>query len=142
NPCRGGKTCHCDDNCPRVYNPDQEDGDYGGGDGVGRACEVYADFDFDGDVDADDFGHLQMCLYAHEGVVPPGSAAGWGYLPYDCFNANLDQDDQCQVNAADLALFYECFSGADVPVSTLNNPKCHGEDPVTVCGFDERSAVE
>jgi hypothetical protein len=36
NPCTGGNTVNCDDNCPNTYNPDQADTD---GDSVGDACD-------------------------------------------------------------------------------------------------------
>jgi len=35
NPCTGGATENCDDNCPNTYNPDQADSD---GDRIGDAC--------------------------------------------------------------------------------------------------------
>jgi len=37
NPCTGGNTVLCDDNCPAVSNPDQADAD---NDGIGDACEI------------------------------------------------------------------------------------------------------
>ncbi len=36
NPCTGGNTLSCDDNCVNAYNPEQADSD---GDGIGNACE-------------------------------------------------------------------------------------------------------
>lgn len=36
-PCHGGGTTNCDDNCPTVYNPTQADTD---NNGVGNACQV------------------------------------------------------------------------------------------------------
>jgi hypothetical protein len=44
NPCTGGDTVFCDDNCPAIPNPDQTDTD---GDGIGGACEL-------GDLDCDE----------------------------------------------------------------------------------------
>src|SRR6185295_4962782 len=58
-PCTGGQTTGCDDNCPAAVNPDQRDFD---GDGAGDACDVcrglanpqQADTDGDGVGDACD----------------------------------------------------------------------------------------
>ena len=40
-----------EDNCPEIYNPDQEDTYPPRGNGIGDACECEGDFDCDGDVD-------------------------------------------------------------------------------------------
>lgn len=49
NPCMGGQTADCDDNCITTYNPDQADGDMSG---IGDVCE--ADIDGDGILNAAD----------------------------------------------------------------------------------------
>ena len=51
NPCTGGETVNCDDNCPYLYNPDQTDDD---GNGIGDLCQCEGDFEGDGDVDGTD----------------------------------------------------------------------------------------
>ena len=49
NPCTGGETFDCDDNCPFHYNPDQDDAN---GNGIGDACEEYkGDVNNDGGID-------------------------------------------------------------------------------------------
>ena len=45
NPCTGGQTTQCDDNCPNNSNPGQEDAD---SDEVGDACDECTDTDSDG----------------------------------------------------------------------------------------------
>ena len=60
---------------------------------------VPADFDRDGDVDLDDFAHLQRCLRG-PGVVPDDPA---------CKDARLDDDED--VDVADLRLLQDCLSG-------------------------------
>lgn len=69
---------------------------------------VPADFDADGDVDMQDFGHLQACLSGP--AIPQTDPV--------CQNARLDADTDVDQN--DLALFLACFSGANVP----SNPAC------------------
>ena len=68
---------------------------------------VPGDFDLDGDVDLDDFGHLQACL---SGSVPQTLDS--------CLNARLNPDEY--VDAADVAIFRGCMSGADIPA----DPHC------------------
>jgi hypothetical protein len=57
-PCTGGGTANCDDNCPGVYNPDQLDAD---SDGVADACDNCPD-EYNPDQadfgDSDDVGDL------------------------------------------------------------------------------------
>lgn len=62
-----------------------------------------ADFDGDGDVDQDDFGHLQVCLSTVAGQITP-----------ECVDANLNDDTS--VNQTDLLTFLNCFSGPDRPI--------------------------
>ena len=66
------------------------------------------DFDHDGDVDQDDFAHLQACL-SPSVLTPP---------PAGCDDARLDSD--ADVDMADLAIFKKCLSGPGIPA----NPDC------------------
>jgi len=67
-----------------------------------------ADFDSDGDVDQDDFGHLQSCL----------STPGLPIADPDCQNACLDDDSD--VDQSDLAVLLRCISGHGVSA----DPNC------------------
>ncbi|HOW69961.1 MAG TPA: hypothetical protein PKY77_05100 [Phycisphaerae bacterium] len=64
---------------------------------------VRPDFDHDGDVDLDDFAHLQRCLEG-PAVIPQDP---------DCNDARLDGDDD--VDAADRLLLQDCLSGTNIP---------------------------
>ncbi|MBP7936182.1 MAG: hypothetical protein KA354_16190 [Phycisphaerae bacterium] len=80
--------------------------------GIPDECEeivaVPGDFDLDGDVDMDDFAHLQACL----------TAVGQTSLPTECTGANLDRDPHPYVDAADLEVFLRCMSGAGLPANS------------------------
>jgi arylsulfatase A-like enzyme len=68
---------------------------------------VPGDFDHDGDVDQEDFGHLQLCL------------DGDGFFcPDDCRDADLDNDSD--VDLSDFNAFKKCLSGAGI----LASPGC------------------
>jgi hypothetical protein len=66
---------------------------------------VQADFDHDGDVDQEDFGHLQVCL----------SGPGVPQTDPTCQDAKLDNDSD--VDPDDLAILLQCLSGSDVAVT-------------------------
>jgi len=65
-------------------------------------CPRPADFDHDGDVDMEDFGHFQSCFSGREVMQAHPACAG----------AHLDLD--YDVDEDDLALFMDCFSGPGV----------------------------
>lgn len=68
-----------------------------------RLFPVYrGDFDDDGDVDQQDFGHLQACL-SGMGVPQPGA---------ECQDARLDVDSD--VDQEDASLFQMCMGGSGV----------------------------
>lgn len=58
NPCTGGNTTNCDDNCLNTPNPDQADAD---GDGVGDVCDNCSLTPNPGQQDTDGDGYGNMC---------------------------------------------------------------------------------
>jgi len=66
------------------------------------------DFDGDGDMDQDDFGHLQECL----------TGPGIPQMELSCRDAYLDMDDDVDQN--DVEAFRACMSGPNVPL----DPAC------------------
>ncbi|HSW45566.1 MAG TPA: glycosyl hydrolase [Phycisphaerae bacterium] len=97
------------------------------GDGLGDACDVCphtapgspidtrgcpprikCDFDGDGDVDLDDFAHMQACL---TGTNKPQTFG-------NCQNAKMDTDTD--VDGNDLTIFRGCMRGPKVPA----DPSC------------------
>lgn len=108
------------DNCPLKPNRDQANSD---GDGVGDACDACegtasgevvnargcpptpGDYDFDADVDIDDFAHFISCATGPSlGPVAPG-----------CEPTDLDGDGD--VDQVDFGVFQRCISGPGVPAS-------------------------
>ncbi|MHC4442850.1 MAG: phosphodiester glycosidase family protein [Planctomycetota bacterium] len=67
-----------------------------------------SDFNGDGDVDQEDFGHFQFCL---SGTSVPQTTP-------NCLNARLDGDND--VDLDDFIIFQGCMSGANVPA----DPNC------------------
>lgn len=67
------------------------------------SVSVPADFDHDGDVDAEDLEHFESC--ASGPAIPQTNPA--------CSDARLDLDDD--VDQSDFGLFQRCYSGEDVP---------------------------
>jgi len=73
----------------------------------GERCSCApCDFDFDGDVDQADFGHLQACM----------SGEGIEQTDPNCLDANLDGDGDGDVDQYDVAVFEVCLWGAGVPL--------------------------
>ncbi len=87
NPCTGGETADCDDNCRYTDNPDQKDKN---GDGVGDGCQH--DFDGDGINDNED-----NCP-----EIPNGPALG------TCFNNITNDVGQTCLSNDDCPLDYAC----------------------------------
>jgi hypothetical protein len=66
------------------------------------------DFDLDGDVDHEDFGHLQRCL----------TGTGIDITDPDCMDANLDGDSDA--DQEDFNIFEQCLNQANI----LVHPQC------------------
>lgn len=63
---------------------------------------VSPDFDYDGDVDQEDFGHLQACL-SRTGAPPTEP---------QCRNADLNNDEV--IDGMDISILCGCLSGPGV----------------------------
>lgn len=85
--------------------------------GIHSTCEnriccaiPFADVDWDGDVDQDDFGAFQIC-YSGLGAAPTGC---------EC----LDRDMDGRIDSLDFTWFSDCFTGPNVPWSQAVTPTC------------------
>jgi hypothetical protein len=78
-----------------------------------RSCEPVlspSDFDGDGDVDQEDFGHFQVCH----------TSSGNTQTDPNCLDADVDGDGD--VDPDDFTVFNDCLSGANIPA----DPSCTG----------------
>ncbi len=72
NPCTGGETADCDDNCQFAYNPLQEDTD---ADGVGDVCDLCGNINGDDNINIFDITYLIAFLYLDGPPPNPMNAA-------------------------------------------------------------------
>ena len=111
NPCAGGETENCDDNCLETYNPAQEDTYPPGGNGIGDACDCECDFNCSGSVDATDVTSFLLDFGRNQYTpVPPGP----------CSNSspcNGDVNCDGNVDATDVTFFLGDFGR-----NQFNNP--------------------
>ena len=119
NPCSGGNTIDCDDNCPATFNPDQADGE---GDGVGDVCDNCTLVTNAGqlDTDGDNIGNQCDCDFNQDNFCGGPDFT----LFIGCFNATTGGDQICQaadmngdnfVGGPDFTLFIGGFNGPPGP---------------------------
>ncbi len=87
NPCTGGNTVFCDDNCPYTVNPDQKDCN---NDGIGDACET------DNDIDGD--GFCDVCDNCPETANPEQYDCDYDGIGDACDNNGFDFDNDLKDN--------------------------------------------
>jgi arylsulfatase A-like enzyme len=97
-----------DDNCPYVFNPNQEDTYPPGGNSIGDACDCEGDFNCDGKVNAADAGLISGWFKKRTKLSNPCTNENPCYGDFDC-DGDVDNDDK--------AIFY-----ADFGRSKNNNP--------------------
>jgi len=114
NPCTGGHTVGCYDNCPNMFNPGQEDQD---GDGIGNVCDI-CPADPSNDSDGDEFcGDMDNCPDVYNPGQEDGSCIGgiWeGDVLDGIGNACQDSDGDGLADADELvAGTNPCIPAAD-----------------------------
>lgn len=89
-----------EDNCPHIYNPDQEDTIPPEGNGIGNACECHADSNCDTRVDL-----IDLMTLKREFMAP------------DCYTitCHADFNYDYKVNVADLMILYDELQRIDCP---------------------------
>jgi len=97
-----------DDNCPYVFNPNQEDTYPPGGNSIGDACDCEGDFNCDGQVNAVDAGLISGWFERRTKLSNPCTNENPCYGDFDC-DGDVDNDDK--------AIFY-----ADFGRGKNNNP--------------------
>ena len=119
NPCSGGNTVDCDDNCVATSNPDQADGD---GDAAGDVCDNCTSVTNAGqlDTDGDNIGNQCDCDFSQDNFC--------GFPDFNlfigCYNAPTGGDPICDaadmngdgfVGFPDFNLFIGGYSGPPGP---------------------------
>lgn len=122
NPCTGGNTVGCDDNCPGVSNQDQEDGD---SDGIGNSCDNCPDASnvSQDDTDLDGTGDgCDNCLTEYNENQSDMDADLIGNACDNCpHNFNPDQLDDDEDGVGDVCNNGNTNPGDDVEVPITDN---------------------